>query len=53
MNPPEYSQIAPVNDEVTVPSITSTPLVRHSGGNVNPESRIERVTLKGTEQQDW
>ncbi len=36
-----------------VPSITSTPLVRHSGANVNPESRIEKETLEGTEQQDW
>ncbi len=36
-----------------VPSIISTPLFRHSTGNVNPESRIEKVTLKGTEQQDW
>ncbi len=53
LNPPECSQIAPVNDDVRVPSITSTPLVRHSGGNVNPESGIEKVTLKGTEQQDW
>ncbi len=53
LNLPEYSQIAPVKDDVRVPSITSTPLVRHSGVNVNPESRIEKVTLKGTEQQDW
>ncbi len=53
MNPPEYSQIAPINDEVIVLSITSTPLDRHSGGNVNPESRIEKLTLKGAEQQEW
>ncbi len=36
-----------------VPSITSTHLDRHSGGNVNPESRIEKVTLKDAEQRDW
>ncbi len=53
VNPPKYSQIPPVNDEVIIPSITSTPLVRHSGGNINPESRTEKVTLKGAEQQHW
>ncbi len=50
LNPPEYSQIAPIKDDVRVPSITSTHLVRHSRGNVNPASRIEKVTLKGKEQ---
>ncbi len=52
-DPPKYSQVAAINDDVRVPSFTSTPLVRHSGANVNPESRIDKVTLKGTEQQDW
>ncbi len=48
-DPTKYSQVVHINDDVRVPSFTSTPLVRHSGGKVNLESTIEKVTLKVTE----
>ncbi len=51
MKPPEYSQVATI--DVRGPSLTSTPMVRHTGGNVYPESRVEKVLLKETKQQDW
>ncbi len=51
LNPLEYSQVAPVY--VKGPSTTSTPMVRHSGGNVNPDCRVENEPLKESEQQDW
>ncbi len=52
-DPPKYSQVTHVNDGVIGPSNTSTPMVRHLGGNVNPDSRFEKVPLNETEQQDW
>ncbi len=52
IDPPKYSQLAPINDGVLGPSHTSTPMVGHLGGNVNPDSRFEKVPLN-TDQQDW
>ncbi len=51
LNPPEYSQVAPI--DVKGPSTTSTPMATHSAGNVNPDCRVEKEPLKETEQQDW
>ncbi len=49
IDPPEYSQVALVNDGVIGPSNTSTPMVKHLGGNVNPDSTFEKIPLDITE----
>ncbi len=51
IDPLEYSEVAHLH--VRGPSHTSTLMVRHTGGNVYPESTFEKEPLKETEKEDW
>ncbi len=50
VNPPLYSQVAPMNDRG--PSMASTPMVKRAGGTVDPQVEVKN-SEKEQEYIDW